>query len=967
MELSGIEIFERLMPKRIKRILIIASSYDSFLMADDDMFLEVLFEQNLTGREHFNLLRARNLNEAKEIINNVDVDIVISMMQTIGDDMFQLSVNLKEKNIPFVILFFSMYDINEVPDNIRKNSSGIFLWQGDTKIFSSIINLIEDKMNLQYDLEFGVQCVLLVEDNIKFYSMYLPIIYKELIKQMHLVMSDELNTSKKILRMKARPKIYLAQSYEEAWNIFERYKNNILGVITDVEYPIKEENNEKAGILLAKRIKERFPDMPVLVQSSNKDYEDVALKIGASFINKNSPDISKQLRYFIQRYFGFGDFVFDDGNGKEIARASDLVSMLKVLKIVPDSSIVYHASRNHFSKWLLARTEFEIAYKIRPRKIEEFKNPSEIRNYLIETIHQFIYKNQLGSVLKFDRNKYTPDIPFAKIGYGSIGGKARGLAFIDYLIGKGVIKENINGINIKTPNSVVVASDIFDFFIEQNNLDNFLDGTYGDEELAKIFENINLPDYALRDLMVVIDKMKGPIAVRSSSLLEDSKNYPFAGIYKTYMFFNDGRLYENIKTLEKLIKYVYASTFSKEAIAFRRSNPNIPDEEKMSVIIQNVVGREYIPGYYFPLISGVIQSYNFYPVYPLTHDDPVVHIVMGLGEAIMKGKYFLRYSPAHPNNIHQFASIEDMLKTSQKKFITIPLKKMKIPSYNNEEFALEELNIDEVELSEEMKILFSSYNPQDDRVLDYYIPDGINILTFFSFIKNNLLSLNDTLLEITQRCKDAVGSNVEIEFALNWNGKNNISDLYILQIRHFAPYSHHKKISINIEDKKKIIYSKKVVGNCYLKNLYNLVFVKRKSFDNLKTLEIAKEVSLINEKLRQNRENYLLIGPGRWGTNDRHLGIPVRWNDISMAKVIVEANYDGFNVTPSYGTHFFHNIVSLSIPYFSVDGRDGEINWELIENNSIKVMETEFVVWVKFKTPFEVFVDENEGYVFKGE
>ncbi|MEF3279891.1 MAG: hypothetical protein K6357_02855 [Elusimicrobiota bacterium] len=965
MEISGAEVFERLMPKRLKKVLLVASIYDSFLFADDEMLSEVFFEHNITTEEHFKITRAKNPIDAINYLENDDYDVVISMVQSAEYNMDDFILSIKKiKNIPIVILSSSLQDINFLSDSVKEKVDGIFLWQGNTKIFSSIINLLEDRINLKHDLSFGVQCVLLVEDNIKFYSMYLPIIYHELIKQMHIVMSDELNLARKVLRMRARPKIYLAKNYEDAWEIFDKHSNNLLGVITDVEYPISQKTDEKAGLLLAKKVKEKIVDMPVLIQSSNQAYEPIALKMGASFLNKNSPDISKQIRGFIQRYFGFGEFVFDDGNGNEIARAQDLLSMIKVLKIIPDKSILYHASRNHFSKWLLARTEFDIAYKIKPKKIEEFKNASEIRNYLIETIHQFMYKTQLGSILKFDKNKYESDMPFAKIGYGSIGGKARGLAFVDYLIGKGVIKERLNGIEIKTPNSVVIGTDVFDFFIEHNNLATFLNGRYSDEELAKIFENVNLPDYALRDISALMDKMKGPIAIRSSSLLEDSKNCPFAGIYKTYMFPNLKNERNNVKIVEKIIKYIYASTFSKEAVEFRRSNPHIPDEEKMAVIIQSVVGREYIKGYYFPLISGVLQSYNFYPVKPLNPSDPIVHMAMGLGEAVVSGRYFLRYSPAYPDNIHQFATIDDILKNSQKKFMALSLNKNDLIGYEKNSF-IEEKDINSVELSDEMLSLFSSYIPDDDKIVDYYSKDRINILTFFPIIKNNLVRLNDTLLEISRISSDAIGGNVEIEFALNMDKQNNFVELNILQIRHFASKIVGKKSEINVDGKDKLIFSKNVIGSSYLKTIKDVVFVKKESFTNLKTTDIAKEIGTVNGICKEKNCEYLLIGPGRWGTSDEHLGIPVKWNEISMAKVIVESVYDSFNVAPSYGTHFFHNIIAMSIPYISITGSNDFIKWDLL-NIAQTMYETDYVRWVRFKNPLEIFVETGEGFVLVG-
>lgn len=960
MEESSIEFFERLMSFRIKKVLLVASLYDSFMFADDEMLSEVLFEHNLTGREHFYIKRANHPNEALKILSNEKFDIVISMNMPPDYDIKNFIITIKEKfAIPFVLLAFSSTDIGLLDDEIKEKIDEIFLWQGDTRIFSSIINLTEDRINFESDIKCGVQFVLLVEDNISFYSKYLPIIYAELIKQMHIVMSDDLNITRKFLRMRARPKIILKKNYEDAWGVFEKYSNNMLGVITDVEYPSKEKSYLKSGLLLARKIKEKINDMPVLVQSSNVDYEKIAKDIGVSFLNKNSQDISKNLRGFIQRYFGFGDFIFDDGKGREIARATDLISMIKVLRVVPDQSIIYHASRNHFSKWLLARTEFEIAYKIRPKKIEEFKNPSDIRKYLIESIHQFLYRTQMGSVLKFNREKYTLDMPFTKIGNGSIGGKARGIAFLNYLIGKEIITQDVNQIKIKTPNTVAISSDVFDFFMEQNNLFEFV-GKYSENELAKIFENVNLPDYLIKDLIVVLEKIRGPIAIRSSSLLEDSKNYPFSGLYKTYMYQNNGKIYDDLKNVEKIIKYIYASVFSKESLEFRKVSPYMASEEKMSIVIQQVVGREYIDGLYFPLISGVMQSYNFYPIYPLTSDSPIVHMAMGLGETVVSGRYFLRYSPLFPNNIHQFSTISDMFKFSQKKFMAISLKGTPQVSYD-QKASVVEIDVNEVKPSQEMKILFSSYSNTEDRIIDRYTDGFENLLTFLPLVKNQIIALNDTLLKISEITKDVMGGNVEIEFALNFDFKTSEAELYLLQIK-YLPITHKiKKIDLNLDGKKVLIYSENAVGNSFIKDIRHMVYVKKDTFSNLKTVDIATQIEKINEYCKSKNINYILIGPGRWGTSDIHLGIPIKWNDISMAKVIIESVYDSFYITPSFGTHFFHNIVALSIPYFSVE-KSENIMWNEIENAKT-IFETKDVKLVSFETPVFVLVENNKGYV----
>lgn len=958
MDIKGSEIFEKLMPKRIKNILVVASLYDSFMFIDDDMFVDTV-GFGYYARDNINIEKAKNIEEALRMIETHKFDLVISVIQSAEFDMDEFIKEVKDKhNIPLVILSFSLQDISSLSDFVKDKSDYIFLWQGDTRIFSSIINLIEDKLNLKHDLSFGVQCVMLVEDNIRFYSMYLPVIYNEMIKQMHIVMADDMSYGRKILRMRARPKIVLFNNYNDAWLFFQNYYNNLLGVITDVEYPGIEDKNQKAGIILTENIKRKIPDMPVLMQSSNQSYEKIALSLGASFLNKNSTDLSKQLRNFITRYFGFGDFVFDDGTGKEIARASDLQSMIKILKVIPDKSLLYHASRNHFSKWLLARTEFEIAYKIKPKKIEEFSNPSEIRNYLIETIHQFMYRSHLGSIVKFDRNRYMFDIPFAKIGNGSVGGKARGLAFLNYLISKDMLPDNIDGINIKTPNSVVVACDVFDFFIEHNNLDEFINGNYTERELASIFDNVNLPDYAIKDITAIVDKINGPIAVRSSSILEDSKNYPFAGIYKTYMIPKLEKLSETVNMIEKAIKLIYASVYSIEAKEFRKMNPFIPDEEKMSVIIQEVVGKQYIKGFYFPLISGVLQSYNFYPIYPLKSDDPIAHIACGLGEIVVSGKYFLRYSPKNPFVIHQFSNTSEILRNSQKKVVAISLDKKTELSYDGC-ISMKELEVDLLEPSDEMKMLYSTYFVNDDRIVDGYDKTGMPVLTLLPFIRSQSLSFNRALIEVVDRVSYYMGSNVEIEFAFNI--ENNSMCLYLLQIRNLTFKSSQKRFNINESDYVRVIWSNKVVGNSFISDVFDLVYVKPDSFDNMSTLMIAREISEINEIFKSRNKKYILLGPGRWGTTDKYLGIPVKWSDISMARVIGEFAIENFNVEPSYGTHFFHNVVAMDIPYFAIS-KDG-INWaEILKMETI--IEKRYVRWVKLGNEVIVVAQEGAGSIF---
>ncbi|PIS47639.1 MAG: histidine kinase, partial [Elusimicrobia bacterium CG08_land_8_20_14_0_20_51_18] len=709
------------------------------------------------------------------------------------------------------------------------------------------------------------------------------------------------------------------------------------------------------------RVKKETPDMPVLLQSSNPGYAGKTQNIGASFLNKNSGDLSRQLRGFIQRYFGFGDFIFSDDYGHEIARASDLQTMLKILKTIPAKSIIYHASRNHFSKWLFARTEFEIAYHIRPKKISEFKDGEEIRKYLIETLHQFIYRTQLGSVLKFDRRLYDSSTPFVKIGSGSIGGKARGLAFMDFLISKDVIPEKIDGVKITTPNSVVLSTDVFDFFMEQNDLESIINDNYEDERIADIFSRIRLPDYAVNDLMVMLDKFGGPIAVRSSSILEDSKTHPFAGIYKTYMLKNTGEdLSARFGELEKAVKFIYASVFSKEARAFRKMTPNIPDEEKMAVVVQKIVGREYLKDRYYPLISGVMQSYNYYPVLPLKSSDPVAHICAGLGESIVSGFNALRYSPNFPENLHQFSTVENTLLNSQKKIICVDLspKEGSGIEYDKEPDIMQ-IDFDELKNSPGFEFLASTYSREEEKLYDTVHAEGIKLLTFAPVLKNEFLPLNKILRELSRITSDAMGSNIEMEFALDYNPQDGETEFNILQIRPMSSKSAMKKVNFhNTENKTKIFSSDSALGNGYINDIRDIVCVKPENFSNLKTEAISDEINAVNEKLRNLKWNYALLGPGRWGSSDIHLGIPVKWNNISFSKIIIEAKYDNFWVDPSYGTHFFHNVTSLGIGYLTMLGRNDFINWEWLKKQKV-YFETEHVAHIRLEKALDIRIDGN--------
>ena len=960
--------FEKLMPHRIKNVLLVASLYDSFLLADDDRLNEALFGEMLDSspRSAPKITRVATAEQALEKLAKGSYDLVIAMIQVGEIDMADFFRSLKagRPGLPVVLLSFNIHDIKNIPDETRELADGVYLWSGDTRIFSAIINIIEDARNFEHDSKVGVQAVLLVEDNIKFYSSYLPVIYTELLKQTQIVMAEELNPAKKMLRLRARPKVLFCSTYEEAWGIYTKYGNNLLGVISDIEYPKDGACHPEAGLELTRRIKAETPDMPVLLQSSNSKFAQNAGTLGASFMSKAAADLSKQLRGFILRYFGFGDFIFSDRNGVELARAADLNTMLKLLKVVPIDSVLYHAGRNHFSKWLFARTEFEMAFHIRPKKISEFGNHEHLRKYLIETMHQFIYKTQLGTVLKFDRKLFDDSTPFSKIGSGSIGGKARGLAFVDFLLSKTDLENKWPGVTVSVPNTVVIAADVFDFFMEQNGLDSLISENHANEQTAALFEKAKLPDYVMRDLEALIEKLEGPLAVRSSSLLEDSKTQPFAGVYKTYMLANNHPdPARRLEELARAVKFVYASVFSRNARAYRRLNPLIIDEEKMAVVIQRVVGRAYSGGRHYPAFAGVMQSYNYYPVPPLEAEDPIAHIALGLGKTIVEGYNALRFSPSHPQNLHQFCTIGDFLSNSQKKFIALRTAPTEAPLGYEEEPALEAAGIEDAEKDGSLELVGSTYSAENDHVTDNISEPGRRLITFAPILKNDALPLAEILNTLSALGKDAMGCNIEMEFACDYDPASGAASFNILQMRPMVSRSPVKKVSLkDIRPENLLCLSAQALGNGAHRDITDLVYVIPEKFDALKTREIAEEIGVVNARLRAEGRTYIVIGPGRWGSSDPLLGIPVKWNHISSSRIIIEAAYGDFIVDPSYGTHFFHNVTSLGIGYFTINetGPESFINWDRIKALP-PVEDFSYIRHLRFDAPLDIRIDGSEG------
>jgi CheY-like chemotaxis protein len=964
--------FDKLMPHRVREILLVAAPYDSFLLADDDRLTELVFSEYLDLNLRY-APRVTRVSTAEAALNRLKrgkrFDLVITMAQVgdIGIAAFAREVKALAPRLPVALLAFSSLEFTQLSDEDRSAFDHIFLWLGDPRIIMAMVKLVEDRLNIDHDIRAaGVQAVLLVEDSVRFYSSYLPTIYSEIMKQTHLLMEEGINLTHKMLRMRARPKILLASSQEEAWSLYQRYRDGLLGVITDVEFPRGGRLDPEAGIALAAEVKADIPDMPVLVQSSEPRHRALAETAGASFLEKGSPSLLKELQGFILTYFGFGDFVFRLPDGTEAGRASDLHSMIRLLKSVPAESIEFHACRNHFSKWLMARTEFELAHRLRPRTLSEFGDAEGLRRHLVEYLHQAIHRTQVGTIVQFDSRYFDRDTPFVKLGSGSIGGKGRGLAFMNFALSRKSVAERFEGVRLRVPNTIVLGTDVFDFFMEQNRLHDRVKAALDDDSLSRAFIEARLPEYVRKDLETLVSKVQEPLAVRSSSLLEDARSMPFAGVYRTYMVPNNlPTPAARLAQLGRAIKLVYASTFSLEARAYLRCSARLPDEEKMAVVIQRVVGQPHGGGSrFYPDISGVVQSYNYYPVPPMRPEDGVAHVALGLGKTIMDGYKSVRFSPQHPESLHQFGSVRDYLRGSQQEFLAVNTANV-VEDFGWETDAnLMSLGLEAAELDGTLEALGSTYSAEDDAVYDGVHRRGARLVTFAPILKSGLFPLPEILRHLCELGRDAMGSHVEMEFAVNLDRSlDRPVEFYVLQMRAMMSRPLHERVSLEGLDPPRVLCeSPKALGNGRIMDVADIVYVRSRGFDPAKTAELAERIGELNDRLRREGRVCLLIGPGRWGSADRWLGIPVKWHQISMSRAIVETTTEDFAVDPSFGTHFFHNVTSLGIGYFTVDPRKGEgrIDWDWLESLPA-VFEAGPLRHVRLPAPLDIRVDGSSG------
>ncbi len=973
------EAFENLMPFRVQDILLVSSLYDSFILREDGRLNELLigesYELNLqhvprithvkTGAEAIQL--ARSDSRFNLIVTNLEVE-----------DMSAAEIATEVKRagleVPVVVLAYEYREVKNFVARVPNSAiERIFLWQGNARILISIIKYIEDKMNVEHDTDvMDVPVMLVVEDNIRYYSSFLPVIYTELISQARRLISEGLNVAHKLVRMRARPKILLASDFESGAELALRYRQNLLGVVLDVEFPRRGELMPEAGFDLARMIRSVVPDVPIVLQSGRPEFITKAYAEEFAFLQKHSPTLLGDLRNWLIDQVGFGDFVFRLPDRKtEVARASNLGELEQALRTVPAESISYHAGRNHFSHWLMARTEFAVAQKLRPRKVSDFASIEVLRRDLIEAIVSYRREQSQTLVGDFNPEIFQPqDTYFLRIGDGSLGGKARGLAFARHLLQPKHMPRRYSGVRICVPRTVVLATDTFDRFIAENELHDFAMRCNSDEEIVTRFLASPLPTNVQAHLRAFLEKVTFPLAVRSSSLLEDSQYQPFSGVYDTFMLGNHDHDFEvRLRQLTEAIQRVYASTFSQHSKAYVRATPYRLEEEKMAVMIQQVVGSPHGQRFY-PDFSGVVRSRNFYPMEPQTPKDGFAAVALGMGRAVVGGGKCLTFSPRYPRHLVQFSSVEDILANSQTEFWALELT----PRVHHEDPAddLREtaFPIRAAEADGTLHMVASTYSVENHAVYDGLSRPGARLISFAPILKHGLFPLPQILDQLMVIGEDAMGRPVEIEFAVKMPGRpGEDAEFGFLQMRPLVMSREGEELQMGeVEASRLICQSAKVLGHGRIADLRDVIVVDFNRFERARSHDVAQSVAHFNAQLGAEGKPYLLIGVGRWGSNEPWLGIPVTWDQIAGARVIVESGFKDFRVTPSQGSHFFQNLTAFRVGYFTVnpDADEGFVDWEWLAEQS-GTADHGCVRLLHFERPISVLMDgkTGQGMIFK--
>lgn len=970
----------RFMKYRIHKILLVCCSYDGYILEEDghieSQINQEYLDLNMSNPPSFT--RVSSTREALEALAEDDsYDFILTMYNVGEPDVFTFAKLAKERHpqIPIALLTSFSKDIyRRLGEQDRSGLDYIFCWHGNTDLIIAIIKLVEDKMNAEEDISVGgVQAILLVEDSIRFYSTYLPELYKLILLQNTEFLKDAFNEQQQVLRKRARPKILLARCYEEAVELYDRYKQNLLGVISDVGFVLHrkdpaESEKPDAGIDLCRRIKNDNPLMPVLLQSSQTAFSEQAEALGAGFIAKNSKTLLSQLHDYIDREFAFGDFVFEDpATGEEIGRARDLAQMQEMIASIPDEAFEYHTSQNHLSKWLYSRGLFPLAASIRQYNKSHFTSVEEHRRVLVNLIRDYRTLLGQGVVARFDAETYSDAIAFARIGEGSLGGKARGLAFMNSMLIKYRQYDKHEGVRIMIPRSVVIATEYFDEFIRMNGLQYVVSQEFSDEEILSEFVSSYVPPRLQQELKAYIRTVRTPLAVRSSSKLEDSHYQPFAGIYSTYMIPFTKNEDQMLRLLLRAVKSVYASVYFAASRAYIQTSQNLISEEKMAVIIQEVCGTEQ-DGLYFPTCSGVARSINYYPIGDERPEDGVCNVAMGLGKLVVDGGRTLRFSPRYPQKVLQTSTPELALRDTQNEVLALSLSPEEFRTSIDDAVNLHRLNVREIDGMRNARFVCSVWDRENERISDSPFDRGRKVITFNNILKYNTFPLAEIVSDILRMGTEEMRCPVEVEFAVNMDvpaGQQQIFNL--LQIRPIIDNQDNRPIDWSSETPDHaLIYGEQALGIGRMNDISDIVYVKTPMFDSLATEKIADELLALNARMRDEQRTYILVGPGRWGSSDPFLGVPVKWTHISEAKVIVECGIERFDVEPSQGTHFFQNVTSLGVGYLTINPfrGDGIFREDLLDARKA-LYEGTYLRHVRFDRPLWVCVDgrSNRGMV----
>ncbi|MCB0281948.1 MAG: histidine kinase [Calditrichaeota bacterium] len=964
------KVFQNLMRFRIREILLVSSQYNLFLLEEDGRIYEFLrkeyYQLNLSHSPE--IVRVSSGNDALKLLNNENrFDLVITTTHSTDTGPSDFALKVKEINseLPIVMLVFDSSEFNpRLESSAQNNYDRIFTWNGDFRIIISIIKLIEDARNARHDVDLGgIQVILVVEDNIRFYSAYLPLLYSELLQQSQTLIEQGINLYHKFLRMRARPKILLATNYEEACQYFDDYEEHILGVISDVNYMRDGRRDQQAGLHLANYIKSRKSDIPILLQSHDSANEEKAFQAGASFLHKDSKHLLHGIQSFALENLGFGDFVFKLENGDEVARANDLAGLKKALETIPGESVKFHADRNHFSNWLKARREFWLAYKLRPQKVSDYVNSEDLRRDLVNSLELYTRMQQRGILIDFNKDNFDPDYGFSRIGSGSIGGKARGLSFLNLLVSTNDLHIKFKNVVIKVPAALILGTNVFEQFMKQNDLFSRALDFADDNELIDTFKNGDFPEemtVSLRDYLQIIKK---PIAIRSSSLLEDSQYFPFAGVYNTVMLANnEPDLDTRLHRLLQAIKMVYASTYSQKARNYMQHTSYRLEEERMAIVIQSLVGNSY-KGRFYPEISGVAKSYNYYVIAPQKSDDGVVSVALGLGKTVVEGGNNISFSPKFPKHIPQLSSVDQALQNNQDAFYAINLSDNKTNPDDTKRFMV-------YSAEEDGSLIYSAstYVPDNHAIYDGTSRSGQRLITMAPILKQDIFPLPEIISAILDLGKKGMGNDIEIEFAIRFSKDPNQPDEFsLLQMRPVATKHHDVRVSFSHEIKPSTLcYSSQVLGNGIVDEIADIIVVNQKTFDRSKTVLIAEEIDYLNQKLESAQKPYLLITLGRLGSSDPWLGVPLSWEQISGVKAVIESGLKEMSIEPSQASHFFQNISSFNIGYFTINPNnpDHYLNWDWIESKQ-KTESLKYVNHLQLEKPLNVIINgrNNDGVI----